>query len=476
MVKNNTSITRQTILTTLPMVKKIHFIGILGAGMSGLAEVMSNNGYQVTGSDIKDSADAKRLRELGIVVHIGHNFEHVIDTQVVVVSSAISQDNEELRFAQNHSIPIVPRAHILGELMRNTNSIAVAGSHGKTTTTSLIAHVFTQAGLEPSYVIGGRFMNSHANAKIGSGDYLIAEADESDCSFLHLLPFIAVITNIDNDHLSHYDFSMEKLKDAFVAFVHKLPFYGVAVICADDIHLLDLQKRFQRRVVSYGTHELAHVRLLTINSLDMQSKFTVSVFGQEHTFNLQLPGKHNISNALATIAVATMVGIPLESISNSLATFPGLRRRFQTHPPCKVLNGMVDILEDYAHHPKEIIATLDAAKSAFKNRRLVLVFQPHRFSRTKQLFNDFSIALRNADVLVITETYSASEPYDEAGSGKALFHVIQQSMQDKVHWCPTADDICDFIYTQSKSGDYILIFGAGDINKIIPTLQAKHAH
>ena len=449
-------------------VNKIHFVGILGVGMSGIAEVMHNQGYHVSGSDIKENTEAKRLRKMGIKVYIGHHKDNIVHAQLLVISSAIAKDNIECTSAKSKGISIVPRAHIVAEMMRWSYGIAVAGSHGKTTTASLLANLFKQSGLNPSYIIGGRFLNTDSNARLGMGEYLIAEADESDNSFQQLLPCVTILTNIDNDHLETFDNSIDSLKQKFVEFVSRLPFYGVVVVCSEDRHLKELVPQFKRRIITYGSSQTDYVQLLEYKQIKEISRVKININKNEYSFDLALPGRHNVMNALAVIAMSSLIDIKWKDILLSMKTFPGIKRRFNVHKPI-VMNGFsVQILEDYAHHPTEIEATLSAAHDYFGDKKLIMIFQPHRYSRTKQLFEQFVLALKTPDHTIVTKIYSAGEREDETVSGMTL------AEKSGSLYCEKIEDLDSTIKSLDLNDAVLLFLGAGDINQSITLLREQN--
>ena len=386
----------------------IHFVGIGGSGMCGIAEVLHNLGYKVSGSDLADSATLARLRTLGVATHVGHAAAHIAGADAVVTSTAVQQDNPEVLAARERKIPIVPRAVMLAELMRLRRGIAIAGAHGKTTTTSLVASVLAEGGLDPTFVIGGRLNSAGTNAKLGGGEYIVVEADESDASFLNLLPVMAVVTNIDADHMETYGHDFGRLKQAFVDFLHRMPFYGTAILCVDNPAIRDILPRVTCPVTSYGLAEDAEVRAVDVRAVGTQMHFTVlrrnGVTLPDLQVELNLPGEHNVLNALATIAVATELNVPDEAVLRALAGFTGVGRRFQSHGEQRTQDGgRFTLIEDYGHHPVEMAATMAAARGAYPGRRLVLAFQPHRYSRTRDCFEDFVKVLGGADAVLLTE-------------------------------------------------------------------------
>ena len=456
-------------------IKNIHFVGIGGAGMSGIAEVLLNLGYHVSGSDAAESANVKRLRGLGANVHIGHAAENVQKADVLVVSTAIAEDNPELIAARERKIPVVPRAVMLAELMRFRSGIGIAGTHGKTTTTSLVASVMGEGGLDPTFVIGGKLTSAGVNARLGQGDYIVAEADESDASFLHLSVVIAVITNIDQDHMDTYGHDFNKLKDAFVAFTRSIPFYGAAVVCIDDANVREIVPNLQKTVISYGLSEDAQVRAYDVVDANGQMRFKVSRtgFGEDLPVldvTLNLPGLHNVRNALAAIAVGTEVDVSDEAILKALAEFNGVGRRFQRYGQVKVSEarggGEFTLIDDYGHHPVEMAATLSAARGAFPNQRIVLAFQPHRYTRTRDCFEDFVRVLSGADGVLLTEVYAAGEPAIVAADGRALTRALRVAGKvepvfvEQVAQMPQA--IADYV----QNGDVVITMGAGSIGGV----------
>jgi UDP-N-acetylmuramate--alanine ligase len=453
-------------------IRCVHFVGIGGAGMAGIAEVLINLGYRVQGSDLKPNATTARLTSLGAVVQEGHAVEHLGDADVVVVSSAVAKDNPEVVGAQRRRIPVVARAQMLGELMRFRYGIAVAGTHGKTTTTSLVASVLAEAGLDPTFVIGGRLASAGANAKLGAGEYLVAEADESDASFLHLQPMIAVVTNIDADHLGTYGGDMGRLKQAFLEFLHNLPFYGLAVLCSDDANTRELIPDVGRRVISYGFGERADVRVVAVEPHGLQTEFTVIDTGarDEQRFRLNLPGAHNVTNALAAIAVAKELGIPSDAVRAAFERFAGIDRRLQRLGSARTAAGPVTFVDDYGHHPTEIAATLAAARDAWPGRRIVVVFQPHRYTRTRDLLDDFARVLAGVEALVLTEVYSAGEEAITGADGKALARAVRARGAVEPVFIEDLSELPAVLGNILRADDVVLTLGAGSIGGIAPTL------
>ena len=456
-------------------IKNIHFVGIGGVGMSGIAEVLLNLGYQVSGSDAAEGANVKRLRDLGATVHIGHAAENVQNANVLVVSTAIAADNPELVAARERKIPVVPRAVMLAELMRFRHGIGIAGTHGKTTTTSLVASVMGEGGLDPTFVIGGKLTSAGVNARLGQGDYIVAEADESDASFLHLSVVIAVITNIDQDHMDTYGHDFNKLKDAFVAFTRSIPFYGAAVVCIDDANVREIVPKLQKTVISYGLSEDAQVRAYDVVDANGQMRFKVSRsgFGEELPVldvTLNLPGLHNVRNALAAIAVGTEVDVDDAAILKALAEFNGVGRRFQRYGQVKVPEqrggGEFTLIDDYGHHPVEMAATLNAARGAFPNQRIVLAFQPHRYTRTRDCFEDFVNVLSGADGVLLTEVYAAGEQPIVAADGRALTRALRVAGKVEPVFVEQITQMPQAIADYVQNGDVVITMGAGSIGGV----------
>jgi UDP-N-acetylmuramate--alanine ligase len=457
-------------------IRKIHFVGIGGVGMCGIAEVLLNQGYTISGSDIKASAVTQRLIQLGATVAIGHTADNIIGVDVVVVSSAINPKNPEIGYALDNRIPIVPRAEMLSELMRFRHGIAIAGTHGKTTTTSLMASVFAVADKDPTYVIGGRLTSAGTNAKLGSSRYLIAEADESDASFLHLLPMTAVVTNIDADHMSTYGGDFEQVKAAFVKFLHNLPFYGLAVMCYDDANVQEILPLITRQVLTYGLDEGADYRAVDIQSRGMVTQFTVQRPGEARdlTISLKLPGNHNVQNALAVVAVASDEGLSDEAIIAGLNGFEGVGRRFQVQGEFDVSDGKVLMIDDYGHHPREVEVTIDAIRSNFPERRLVAMFQPHRYSRTRDLYEDFVSVLSRVDVLLLLDVYPAGEDVIAGADGRSLCRSIRQRGRVDPIFIEDKADISTILRDVLKDNDLFLTQGAGDVGVLSAQLAAHN--
>lgn len=456
-------------------IENIHFVGIGGAGMSGIAEVLLNLDYKVSGSDNVESANVKRLRSLGASVAMGHAPENVQNADVLVVSTAIDEQNPEVLAARARKIPIVPRAVMLAELMRFKRGIGIAGTHGKTTTTSLVASVMGEGGLDPTFVIGGKLNSAGVNARLGKGDYIVAEADESDASFLHLSVTIAVITNIDQDHMDTYDHDFNKLKEAFVAFTRSLPFYGAAIVCVDDANVREIIPKLSKTVITYGLSEDANVRAYDVQDAHGQMKFKVARtgFGEDLPdldVTLNLPGLHNVRNALAAIAVGTEVDVDDAAICKALAEFNGVGRRFQRYGQVKVAEanggGQFTLIDDYGHHPVEMAATLAAARGAFPNQRIVLAFQPHRYTRTRDCFEDFVKVLSGADGVILTEVYAASESPIVAADGRSLARALRVAGKVEPVFVEAVDGLPQAIADFVRDGDVVICMGAGSIGAV----------
>ena len=458
-------------------VRRIHFVGIGGAGMSGIAEVLVNLGYQVSGSDLAPNAATKRLAAMGSNIVFEHKSENIGGADAVVVSTAVRPDNPEVVAARAKRIPVVPRALMLAELMRLKQGVAVAGTHGKTTTTSLVASVLAEGGLDPTFVIGGRLVAAGSNAKLGAGEFIVVEADESDASFLHLQPVIAVVTNIDADHMDTYQHDFPRLQQAFIQFLHNMPFYGSAVLCADDPRVREIMPFVSRPIITYGLGEDAMIRAVDLE-LGAQSRFRV-LRGDRAPLDisLNLPGRHNVLNALAAIGVATELKVPADAIQRALAGFRGVARRFQRYGDVQVkstINGSAGwfaLVDDYGHHPAEIAATLDAARVAFPGRRLVLAFQPHRYTRTRDLFEAFVKVLASADVLLLAEVYAAGEAPISAADGRALVSAVQGAAKSKPLFVEDVSGMADAIRRTARAGDVVLTMGAGSIGNVAAQLS-----
>jgi UDP-N-acetylmuramate--alanine ligase len=455
-------------------VKRVHFVGIGGAGMSGIAEVLATQGYQVSGSDLAESAATTRLRGMGVRVDIGHAAVHAAGADAVVVSTAVAADNPEVVAAREQGTPIVPRALMLAELMRLKQGIAVAGTHGKTTTTSLIASVLAEGGLDPTFVIGGRLLSADANARLGKGDFLVAEADESDASFLYLTPVLAVVTNIDADHMETYGHDFAKLKRAFVDFVQRLPFYGVAVLCIDDPSLRELRADISKPVVTYGLADDADVRAVDVANTGGRMRFVArSADAPDLAIDLAVPGMHNVLNALAAIAIGREVGVGDAAIAKALAEFRGVGRRFQRYGEVALAGGgAFTLIDDYGHHPAEMAATLAAARGSFPGRRIVLAFQPHRYTRTRDLFEDFVRVLSTVDALVLCDVYPAGEAPIVAADGRALARAVRVAGKVEPVFVDGAADLPDAIRGLARDGDVVLTMGAGSVGSVPAQLAA----
>lgn len=453
-------------------IDKIHFVGIGGTGMSGIAEVLSNLGYRVSGSDIKESAVTQRLAGLGVTITIGHKRENITQVDVVVASSAIDRSNEEIDQAYLNRIPVIPRAEMLAELMRFRFGIAVAGTHGKTTTTSLTASILAEGGLDPTFVIGGRLNSAGSNAKLGLGNYLVAEADESDASFLYLQPMIAIVTNIDQDHMATYQNSYQRLKDTFVEFLHHLPFYGLAVLCLDDEGVREILPHLSKPVTTYGVHEDADIRAVDIKQEGMHTTFRVLRRGDYPPLQviLNMPGWHNMLNALAAIAVATRLAVDDDAIIKSLGAFKGIGRRFQIQGDLTLDNGKLTLVDDYGHHPREIAATLEALRQAWPDRRSVIIFQPHRYTRTRDLFEDFVQVLSGVDVLVLMDVYSAGETVIPGADGRTLSRAIRLRGRVDPVFVDDWQELPTLLAGIVKADDVILTMGAGNVGHIATQL------
>jgi UDP-N-acetylmuramate--alanine ligase len=458
-------------------VKHIHFVGIGGSGMSGIAEVLSGLGYAVSGTDIAEGAAVRRLRELGIRVAIGHEARHIAGADAVVVSTAVKPDNPEVAAARDAHVPVVPRAMMLAELMRFKQGIAVAGTHGKTTTTSLVAAVLGEAGLDPTCVIGGRLNSIGTNARLGQGEYLVAEADESDASFLYLQPVISVVTNIDADHMETYGQDFERLKGAFVEFLGHLPFYGLAVVCKDDEHARAIMKSIARPMVTYGIRSDADLRAEDVRWDGGRMRFRVTGWGGDPLeVSLNLPGEHNVLNALAAVAVAREVGAPDASIARALAGFAGVGRRFQRYGEVALApGGHFALVDDYGHHPAEMAATLAAVRGAFPGRRLVLAFQPHRFTRTRDLFEDFVRVLSSVDALVLADVYPAGEAPIVAADGRALVRAVRVAGKVEPVFVEQVAQMRDAVLATVRDGDVVVTMGAGSVAGLAPELARAAA-
>ena len=454
-------------------IKQLHFIGIGGSGMSGIAEVLLNLGYQVSGSDISESAVVKRLQSLGAKVMIGHVANNIAGADVIVTSSAVKADNPEVVAAKAARVPVVPRAMMLAELMRFKQGIAIAGTHGKTTTTSLISHVLGEAGLDPTCVIGGRLNSIGTNACLGKGEYLVAEADESDASFLYLQPIMAVVTNIDQDHMDTYEHDFGKLKSAFVEFLEHLPFYGLAVVCADDANIREILPRITKPVITYGISDDVELRAVNVSAANGRMRFTAVSRRDRKVLDveLNLAGMHNVLNALSAIAIAREIGIDDARIAHALSTFTGVGRRFQRYGEVPAPGGgTFTLIDDYGHHPVEMDAVLKAARGAFPGKRILLAFQPHRFTRTRDLFEDFVKVLSTADELVLADVYPAGEAPIVAADGRALTRAIRVLGKVEPLFVEKVSEIPDAVMSRVKDGDIVITMGAGSVGGVAPAL------
>ncbi len=460
----------------LGRVKRIHFVGAGGSGMGGIAEVLLNLGFEITGSDLRKNVVVSRLEQLGARIYVGHHANNIFGAEAVVTSSAVHEDNPEVVEARARRIPIVPRAAMLAELMRFRYGIAVAGTHGKTTTTSLIASLLAEAGLDPTFVIGGLLNSVGSHAKLGGGRFLVAEADESDASFLFLQPMMAVVTNIDADHMATYRGDFQQLTDAFSKFLHHLPFYGLAVVCIDDEQVSALLPEINRPVLTYGFSEEADIRATDLTQQYAVTRFKVSSPKQAQWLDvsLNMPGKHNVLNALAAIAVAYEIGVSDCAILQGLANFSGIKRRFEVHGELPIGKGSVLLVDDYGHHPCEIQATLDTIRQGWQTRRLVVVFQPHRYTRTQDLFEDFVRVLSETEVLLLLDVYAAGEPHIQGADGRALCRSIRMRGQNEPIFVENLSLLPELLHHVLRDGDVLLILGAGDIGLIPAQLMRGH--
>jgi UDP-N-acetylmuramate--alanine ligase len=453
-------------------VKHVHFVGIGGIGMSGIAEVLLNLDYRVSGSDLSDSAVTRRLQSLGATISKGHSGEHIGAADAVVISSAVAEDNPEVRAARANLVPVVPRALMLAELMRLKQGVAIAGTHGKTTTTSLTAAVLAEGGLDPTFVIGGRVEAVGSNARLGKGDFIVVEADESDASFLYLQPCLAVVTNIDADHMQTYDHSIDKLRQAFVEFLQRLPFYGVAVVCIDDPGVREIVPRITKTLVTYGLSPEAQIRAVDIEARAGTMAFTAvytpkGSAPEKLPVTLNLPGLHNVQNALAAIAAGLELGVAPDKIAAALAGFKGVDRRFQRYGQVATADGgSYTLVDDYGHHPVEMAATLAAARGAFPGRRLVLAFQPHRYTRTRDCFEDFVKVLSTTDALILSDVYAAGEAPIVAADGRALARAVRVHGKVEPIFLETVAEVPDAIRAAARDGDVVLTMGAGSIGGV----------
>ena len=454
-------------------IRKVHFVGIGGAGMSGIADVMNTLGYQVSGSDVVSNAATEQLKSSGVKIYHTHSVENVSDVDVVVTSTAISGENIEVEAAKANRIPVVPRAEMLAELMRFSHGIAVAGTHGKTTTTSLVTSILEEAGLDPTYVIGGKLISSSTHARLGKGKYLVAEADESDASFLYLQPMMSVVTNIDADHLPTYGGDFSRLKQTFVEFLHHLPFYGLAVVCVDDEEVRSLLPEITRPILRYGIDFDADVCASNIRYQGSRTTFDVLLPEAESTIEvtLNMPGRHNVLNALAAISVAYELGVSTQHMKTALENFEGIGRRMHMYGEVKLSQGVVTVVDDYAHHPTEVAATLNAAKNAWPEKRLVAIFQPHRYTRTRDLFEDFSQVLADCDVLMMTEVYAAGEEPIPGADGRALCAAIRARGKVNPVFVEDVENLAEELCSILQDGDLVLTMGAGSIGRVASKLK-----
>lgn len=457
-------------------VKHLHFVGIGGSGMSGIAEVLLNLGYVISGSDLSSNAASQRLASLGATVMLGHATENIAGADAIVTSTALKADNPEVIAAREKHIPIVPRALMLAELMRFKSGIAIAGTHGKTTTTSLVASILAEGGFDPTFVIGGRLNSAGANAKLGSGDFIVAEADESDASFLNLLPVMEVITNIDADHMETYGHDFSKLKQAFIEFTQRLPFYGVVVLCLDDAHVREIIPSISKRIVTYGFHEEAEIRAVDPIAVGGHMQFTVMQDGYDPMHvSLNQPGMHNVQNACAAIAIAREVGVADTATQKALSEFNGVGRRFTRYGEIALgAQASFALVDDYGHHPVEMAATIAAARGAYPGRRLVLAFQPHRFTRTRDLFEDFVKVMSSADAVVLAEVYAAGETPIVAADGRALARALRVMGKVEPVFVENINDMPESLLHVLKNGDVLIIMGAGSISAV-PAKLAQSA-
>jgi UDP-N-acetylmuramate--alanine ligase len=454
----------------------IHLVGIGGSGMGGIAEVLLNLGYEVQGSDLKPNSVTQRLARLGATIFIGHAAKHLGSADVVVVSSAVNRSNPEVAAALGTRIPVVPRAEMLGELMRFRYSVAVAGTHGKTTTTSLVASVLAEGGLDPTFVIGGRLKSADSNARLGAGRYLVAEADESDASFMHLQPMIAIVTNIDNDHLATHDGDFSRLKQSFIEFLHNLPFYGLAVLCADDVHVRGILEEVARPFVTYGFDDGADIRAVNVVRDGLQSRYDAVRTGHAPlAVTINLPGRHNVLNSLAAVAVATELGIADAAIQKALANFQGIERRLQPLGEIQWAGGRAAIVDDYGHHPTEVAATIEAVRQGWPGRRLVLAFQPHRYTRTRDLLDDFARSLSDCDVLLVTEVYAAGEAPIAGADGRAICRAVRSRGVVEPVFVESIDALADSLRGVLHDGDVVLTMGAGNMGEAAHELKSRFA-
>jgi UDP-N-acetylmuramate--alanine ligase len=451
-------------------VKHIHFVGIGGIGMSGIAEVLLDLDFTVSGSDINESPMLQRLRKAGAIVYLGHDASNIENADAVVYSSAVDESNPEVSSALQEKIPLVPRAEMLGELMRFRKGIAVAGTHGKTTTTSLVAAVLASAGADPTFIVGGVVNSVDSNARLGKGEFLVAEADESDASFLHLQPQMAVVTNIDRDHMETYDGDFGRLKQTYLDFLHNLPFYGLAILCFDDPDVREIAENLRKPFVTYGLSRDVEYQAVNVGQDGKESFFEVIRFGESiGEFRLSMPGRHNVLNALAAIAIGYKLELPAQAIREALAGFEGIGRRFESLGNIRFDDNVIELVDDYAHHPTELAATLQASQDCWKERRIVVVFQPHRYSRTRDLFDDFAQLLSGIDNLIVTEVYPAGETPISGSDGRSLCRAIRKRGKDPV-FVENLEDLRELLPKFTRNDDVLLTLGAGDIGRFAHAL------
>ena len=462
------------------VVKHLHFVGIGGTGMCGIAEVLLNLGYTVSGSDLTSNAATEHLRKLGATVYRGHDAANIEGANAIVISSAVHADNPEVIAARERHIPVVPRAVMLAELKRLRRGIAIAGAHGKTTTTSLTTSLLAAGGLDPTYVIGGRLNSSGVNARLGEGEFIVAEADESDASFLNLTPVISAVTNIDQDHMDTYGHDFGRLKQAFVDFLARLPFYGVAVLCVDDENVRSILPRVSRRVVTYGLSETAEIRAIDVRAIGTQMAFTILRPNHEPLpVVLNLPGVHNVINSLAAVAIAMLVGVSDEAIVRGLADFTGVGRRFAQYGDISIETesgltaGSFKLIDDYGHHPHEMAATLAAVRGAWPDKRIVVAFQPHRYTRTRDCFEDFVKVLSEVDVVVLADVYPAGEKPIAGADGRALARAIRLAGRGELLFCDTVEELPEAIRRVVRDGDVVVTMGAGSVGRVAGELAGK---
>jgi UDP-N-acetylmuramate--alanine ligase len=456
-------------------IKRIHFVGIGGAGMCGIAEVLLNTGYQISGSDIRTSKNTQRLESMGSTIFIGHKAGNVEGVDVLVVSSAVNEENPEVKAARELRIPIVPRAEMLAELMRYRHGIAVAGTHGKTTTTSLITSIFAEAGMDPTFVVGGLVNSAGTNARLGESRFLVAEADESDASFLHLQPMIAVVTNIEADHMATYEGDFNKLKKTFIDFLHNLPYYGMTVLCVDCDVVREIIPSVTRAVLTYGFSEDADYRISNVQKQSLSCSFTVDRPGDLESIDVtvNMPGDHNILNATAAVAVATDEGVADIAIQRGLESFQGVGRRFQRYGEFEIDGGSVMLVDDYGHHPTEVAATISAVRQAWPERRLLMIYQPHRYTRTKDLYEDFVRVLSDVDSLLLLEVYSAGEDLIAGADGRSLCGSIRSRGRVEPVFVEEISDVAQVLREVMQPGDVVLTQGAGNVGAIAAELAAN---